>query len=138
METYFLNFALDEGAMRVAARENATSEKRIGELKNILNEIMKNTKVNESSRLASEIQNAVVKDLRRKYGTVADLGVKQAPFFVLIGARMPSVLVETSFISNPTEERRLKSDRYLDRIADGIVKGVMAYAEGTTTAFLKK
>ena len=138
VETYFLNFALDEGAMRVAARENATSEKRIGELKNILNEIMKNTKVNESSRLASEIQNAVVKDLRRKYGTVADLGVKQAPFFVLIGARMPSVLVETSFISNPTEERRLKSDRYLDRIADGIVKGVMAYAEGTTTAFLKK
>ncbi len=138
VETFFLNFALDEGAMRVAARENATSEKRIGELKNILNEIMKNTKVNESSRLASEIQSAVVKNLRKKYGTVADLGVKQAPFFVLIGARMPSVLVETSFISNPTEERRLKSDRYLDRIADGIVRGVLAYAEGTRTAFLRK
>ena len=138
VETYFLNFALDEDAMRVAARENSTSEKRIGELKNILNEIMKNTKVNESSRLASDIQNAVVKNLRKKYGTVADLGVKQAPFFVLIGARMPSVLVETSFISNPTEERRLKSDRYLDRIADGIVQGVLTYAEGTTTAFLKK
>jgi len=138
VETYFLNFALDEDAMRVAARENATSEKRIGELKNILNEIMKNTKVNESSRLATEVQNALVKTLRKKYGTVADLGVKQAPFFVLIGARMPSVLVETSFISNRVEERRLRSGRYLDRLADGIVRGVLAYAEGTRTAFLKK
>ena len=97
-----------------------------------------NTKVNESSRLATDIQNALVKTMRKKYGTVADLGVKQAPFFVLIGARMPSVLVEVSFISNPVEERRLKSDRYLDRVADGIVQGVMAYAEGTRTAFLKK
>ncbi len=138
VETYFLNFALDEDAMRVAARENATSEKRIGELKNILNEIMKNTKVNESSRLATEVQNALVRTLRKKYGTVADLGVKQAPFFVLIGARMPSVLVETSFISNRVEERRLRSGRYLDRLADGIVQGVLAYAEGTRTAFLKK
>ena len=99
---------------------------------------MKNTKVNESSRLASEIQNAVVRNLRRKYGTVVDLGVKQAPFFVLIGARMPSVLVETSFISNRVEEKRLRSSRYLDRIADGIVNGIIAYAEGTRTAFLKK
>lgn len=138
IETYFLNFALDDDAMRVAARENATSEKRIGDLKNILNDIMKNTKVNESSRLATDIQNALVKTMRKKYGTVADLGVKQAPFFVLIGARMPSVLVEVSFISNPVEERRLKSDRYLDRVADGIVQGVVAYAEGTRTAFLKK
>lgn len=138
IETYFLNFALDDDAMRVAARENATSRKRIGELKNILNDIMKNTKVNESSRLAGEIQNALVKNMRRKYGTIPDLGVKQAPFFVLIGARMPSVLVEVSFISNPVEERRLKSDRYLDRLADGIVNGVVAYAEGITTAFLKK
>ena len=138
VETYFLNFATNEDAMRVAARENATSQKRIGELKNILSQIMKNTKVNESSRLASEIQNAVVRNLRRKYGTVVDLGVKQAPFFVLIGARMPSVLVETSFISNRVEEKRLRSSRYLDRIADGIVNGIIAYAEGTRTAFLKK
>ena len=138
IETYFLNFALDDDAMRVAARENATSRKRIGELKNILNDIMKNTKVNESSHLAREVQNALVKNMRGKYGTIADLGVKQAPFFVLIGARMPSILVEVSFISNPVEERRLKSNRYLDRIADGIVNGVVAYAEGITTAFLKK
>lgn len=138
IETYFLNFALDDDAMRVAARENATSRKRIGELKNILNDIMKNTKVNESSHLAKEIQNALVKNMRGKYGTITDLGVKQAPFFVLIGARMPSVLVEVSFISNPVEERRLKSDRYLDRLADGIVNGVIAYAEGINTAFLKK
>ncbi len=138
VETYYLNFATNEDAMRVAARENATSQKRIGELKNILTQIMKNTKVNESRRLAADIQDAVVTKLRSKYGTVADLGVKQAPFFVLIGARMPSVLVETSFISNRTEEKRLRSKRYLDRIADGIVSGIIAYAEGTRTAFLRK
>ncbi len=136
VETYFLNFALDEEAMRVAARENATSKKRISELKNILNDIMKNTKVNESSRLAAKIQEDVVGELRKRYRRVKDLGVKQAPFFVLIGARMPSVLVEVSFISNKEEERRLKSGRYLDRIADGIVKGIISYARETEMAYL--
>ncbi len=136
VETYFLNFALDEEAMRVAARENATSRKRISELKNILNDIMKNTKVNESSRLAAKIQENVVEDLRKRYRRIKDLGVKQAPFFVLIGARMPSVLVEVSFISNKEEERRLKNGRYLDKIADGIVKGIVSYARETEMAYL--
>jgi len=136
VETYFLNFALDEEAMRVAARENATSTKRIGDLKNILSDIMKNTKVDESSRLADYIQKEVVRNLRKRYSNVKSKGVKQAPFFVLIGARMPSVLVEVSFISNRKEEKRLKSNRYLDRVAEGIVNGIKSYISDTKLAYL--
>jgi len=136
VETYFLNFALDKKAMRVAARENATSTKRIGDLKNILNDIMKNTKVDESSRLAGYVQREIVKNLRKKYSNVKNKGVKQAPFFVLIGARMPSVLVEVSFISNRKEEERLKSDRYLDRVAEGIVDGIKSYISDTKLVWL--
>jgi len=136
IETYFLNFALDEDAMRVAARENATSKKRIGELKTILNDIMRNAKVEESSRFARHVQKKVVASLRRKYSDVKSLGVKQAPFFVLIGARMPSALVEVSFISNRREEKRLKNDRYLDRIARGIVDGIKSYSMETQMAYM--
>jgi len=135
IETYFLNFALDEDAMRVAARENATSEKRIGELKSILNDILKNSKVNESSRLAQKVQYNLIKTLKRRYKNVRNLGVKQAPFFVLIGARMPSILVETSFISNPQEERRLRSSAYQDALARGIAKGVIQYIQETQLAY---
>jgi len=136
LETYFLNFALDKEAMNVAARENATSTKRIGDLKHILNDIMKNTKVDESSRLAGCVQRELVKKLRKQYDKVKSKGVKQAPFFVLIGARMPSVLVEVSFISNRQEEKRLKSDRYLSSVADGIVNGIKSYASDTKFAYL--
>jgi N-acetylmuramoyl-L-alanine amidase len=136
VETYFLNFALDKEAMNVAARENATSTKRIGDLKHILNDIMKNTKVDESSRLAGCVQRELVKKLRKQYDKVKSKGVKQAPFFVLIGARMPSVLVEVSFISNRQEEKRLKSDRYLSSVADGIVNGIKSYASDTKFAYL--
>ena len=127
VETYFLNFALDKDAMRVAALENATSGKRMGELKGILNNIMKNTKVKESARFAGVVQKELVGSLSRHYWDTKDLGVKQAPFFVLVGARMPSILVEVSFISNRVEERRLKSDRYLDRIAEGLARGITMY-----------
>ncbi|MGQ9812216.1 MAG: N-acetylmuramoyl-L-alanine amidase [Dissulfurimicrobium sp.] len=128
VETYFLNFAVNEDAMRVAAFENATSSKRIGELQSILNDIFKNAKVKESSRLAAFVQKDIINSLNGRFGDIKNLGVKQAPFFVLIGAQMPSILVETSFISNPKEETLLKDDGYLDRIADGIVSGIKAYS----------
>ena len=137
VETYFLNFALDADAMRVAARENATSEKRISELKSILNDIMKNSKVNESSRLAKKIQYNLVGTLKHHYRNIRNLGVKQAPFFVLIGARMPSALVEVSFISNREEERRLKSPAYLDTVAAGIAKGIESYVSETSMAYAR-
>ncbi len=135
IETYYLNFALDEDAMRVAARENATSKKRIGELRSILNDILKNSRVNESSRLARKVQESIIYTLRRRYKNIRNLGVKQAPFFVLIGARMPSILVETSFISNPQEERRLRSPAYQEALARGIARGIEKYIEETQLAF---
>lgn len=134
VETYFLNFAVNEDAMRVAALENATSSKRVGELQSILNKILKNAKVNESSRLAGFVQKNIISSLNGRFGDIKNLGVKQAPFFVLIGAQMPSILVETSFISNPKEEALLKDDGYLDRIADGIVSGIEAYSKNINFA----
>lgn len=125
IETYYLNFAVDEHAMRVAALENASSSKRMGDLSGILNQILKNTKVDESSRLARFVQDALIQSLRGNGGK--DLGVKQAPFFVLIGAKMPSVLVETSFISNDEEEKMLRDNAYLEQLSRGIVSGLRYY-----------
>jgi N-acetylmuramoyl-L-alanine amidase len=129
LETYFLNMATDQRAVMVAARENATSEKNISDLQAILNDLMLNTKITESSRLAHQVQKGMVHQVKSRYREVRDLGVKQAPFYVLIGAQMPAVLVETGFITNATERKRLLSDRYLDKLADGIVSGISVYIE---------
>jgi len=126
LETYFLNLATDERAIQVAARENATSTKSISDLQNILNDLMLNTKINESNRLAFQIQRGLIDNLSRYY-KVRSLGVKQAPFYVLLGAQMPAVLVEIGFGTNRTECSRLSSDKYLDRVADGINRGVQNY-----------
>ncbi len=126
-ETYFLNMATDERAVLVAARENATSEKSISDLQSILNDLMLNTKISESSKLAHEVQRGVLGQVKRKYENVKDLGVKQAPFYVLIGAQMPAVLVETGFITNPAERKRLQNQKYLETLADGIVAGIERY-----------
>lgn len=134
IETYFLNFSSDESAIRVAARENATSTKKISDLQPILRELMMNSKINESSRLAGYIQGSLSRKLSAKYSGIEDLGVKQAPFYVLIGAEMPSVLVEVSFISNKREEKRLKSDRYLDDLAFSMFTGVREYVDGMKVA----
>lgn len=127
IETYFLNLATDEESMRVAARENATTTRSISDLQVILNDLMLNSKINESNRLARSVHSGVLGTVRRKY-RVQDLKVKQAPFYVLIGARMPAILVEVGFITNSTEYRRLKSGTYRDLLAKGIAKGVADYA----------
>ena len=90
---------------------------------------MANSKINESSRLAAEIQNALVDRLSRKYSKVKNLGVRPGPFHVLLGATMPSVLVETAFISNQREEKRLISPGYHRQAADAIIDGVRNYAK---------
>jgi len=126
-ETYFLNMATDERAVLVAARENATSEKSISDLQSILNDLMLNTKISESSKLAHEVQRGVLGQVKKKYEDVRDLGVKQAPFYVLIGAEMPAILVETGFMTNPVERKRLQNQKYLETLADGIVAGVERY-----------
>lgn len=130
LETYFLNMATDERAVMVAARENATSEKNISDLQKILNDLMLNTKISESSKLAHEVQKGILSDIRKKHDKVKDLGVKQAPFYVLIGAQMPAILVETGFITNPTERKRLLSKPYMESLADGIVSGINRYVKG--------
>ena len=128
VETFFLNLASDESSMRTAALENATTKRSISDLQVILNDLMLNSKINESNRLARAVQGKVLGTLRKRY-TVRDLKVKQAPFYVLIGARMPAVLIETGFITNRTNRSRLAGTKYRQMVAEGIARGLKDYAE---------
>ena len=138
ISTYFLNLADDDEAKRVAAMENATSTNNISDLEKILFSLMHYSKINESSRLATTVQDTLTTHLDRKgYSQIKSKGVKQAPFYVLLGAQMPSILVETSFISNPRECKRLVNPKYQDRLCEGIVLGVKKYIQDTNpTAFV--
>ncbi len=138
IETYFLNLATDDDAIRVAAFENATSTKNISDLQTILTDLMQNAKINESSRLAGNVQGFLTKNLKNHYKQVRNKGVKQAPFYVLLGAQMPSVLIETSFISNPRECKRLMNSRYQDRLCDGIIKGIRGYIKEINPTALRR
>ncbi|MBW1895800.1 MAG: N-acetylmuramoyl-L-alanine amidase, partial [Deltaproteobacteria bacterium] len=128
-ETYFLNLATDEDAILLAARENAASANSISDLEGILTDLMTQTKQEESSRLARHVQDALVRTLNAKFGKIKDKGVKQAPFYVLLGADMPCILVEVAFITNPRECRRLNTTAYQDAVADAIVTGIEAYVK---------
>ena len=128
LETYFLNLSKNNQAAEVAARENGTTLQEVGNLEAILFDLMANAKINESSRLAAEVQQSMVAGLRPHYSRIKDLGVKQGPFHVLLGATMPSVLIEMGFISNAREEKRLTSPNYQKRVAAAIVKGVKNYS----------
>jgi N-acetylmuramoyl-L-alanine amidase len=134
IETYFLNLATDNSEIAVAARENATSKKNISDLQTILTDIMQHTKINESSLLASYIQNSSYNHLSSRYTDVKNNGVKKAPFYVLLGARMPAVLIETSFISNPRECKRLSSSGYQEHLCEGIISGIRKYVEKSRSA----
>jgi N-acetylmuramoyl-L-alanine amidase len=129
IETYYLNFSKNDKAAAVAARENGTTLKEVGDLELILFDLMANAKINESSRLAAEIQRALVGRLGKQFDEIRDLGVRQGPFYVLLGATMPSVLVEAAFISHPREERRLATSSYLEHTADAIADAVKSYAQ---------
>ena len=116
--------------------QNLISRKTISDLQNILNDLMQNSKINESSRLATYVQNSLYRHMKNKYKYVSNKGVKQAPFYVLLGAQMPSILVETSFISNERECRRLMSADYQEELCRGILKGIRGYIQETSpTAF---
>lgn len=128
IETYYLNFSKNDKAAAVAARENGISIKQVSDLELILFDLMANSKINESSRLATVIQESLVKRIGQKYSHVRDLGVRQGPFYVLLGATMPSVLVETAFISHPREEKRLKSSAFQESAAHAIAAAIKDYA----------
>lgn len=129
IETYFLNLATDDEAIRVAAKENATSKKNISDLQDILTDIMQNAKIYESNRLATHVQGSLYYGLKKKYSYTKNKGVKQAPFYVLLGAKMPSILVETAFLSNPRECKRLTDPKYQDKVCDSIVHGIKKYVK---------
>jgi len=127
VSTYYLNITSNRYEMRLAARENATSERSVSDLRLILADLATKADTDESIHLASRIQEHTVHTLRRHYSRIHDLGVKSALFYVLLGAKMPAVLVETSFISNPREARRLATQRYREKLAEGIFEGIEAF-----------
>ena len=127
VETYFLNFANTQSAAAVAARENATSGQNMSELNDVIKTIALHNKLDESRDFATFVQREMMARLRPANKTIRDLGVKQAPFVVLIGASMPSVLAEISFITNPQEARLLKSSAYRQRIAEALFEAVRTY-----------
>ncbi len=135
IETYFLNLSTNAEAMRVAAFENATSTHQMSDLQDILSDIMKNSKINESSRLAGFVHNSLCDGIKELQQTkFKDLGVKQAPFYVLIGAQMPAILIEIAFITNPEDSKHLADETFLDTIVDDIAEGVQHYIHSTTAS----
>ena len=134
IETYFLNWTTDEESNRVAARENAVSYKKMkefqkGDLQMILQDKARDYKNDESRDLAGGIQASLINNLKQDYKEIFNLGVKWALFYVLVGAEMPSVLIETSFISNREEEKRLSDNKYKEKIAEAIAGGISNYFE---------
>jgi len=127
IETYFLNFAPNPEAEAVAARENASSSKSMRHLPDIVQAIALNNKIDESRDFAAIVQSTLYQELRKTNRTLKNLGVKQAPFMVLVGATMPSVLAEISFMSNSAEATLLKTDRYKQQIAEALMAGIMRY-----------
>ena len=127
VESYLLNFASTPDAAAVAARENASSTLTMSHLNDLVKQIALNSKLDESRDLASHVQSAMVRKLRTSNQQVRDLGVKQAPFVVLVGASMPSVLVEVSFLTNKQEGRMLGTGAYRQRIAEALLDGVRRY-----------
>jgi N-acetylmuramoyl-L-alanine amidase len=129
IETYYLNFATSAESMEVAARENALSQESLHDLQDIIKKIARNEKVEESKELASDIQDSLTHRLQLVSQNERNRGVKKAPFVVLIGANMPSVLSEISFISNPSDEKLLKKTDQRQRVADGLYRGIASYLE---------
>jgi len=130
VETYYLNFTSSPDALEVAARENSVSDKSIHELQDLVKKIALKEKIEESREFATDVEGALHSGLATKNPGLRDRGVKKAPFIVLIGANMPSILAEISFVSNPGDERRLKKPDYRQKIAESLYRGIAKYVSG--------
>lgn len=130
IETYYLNFTTEKAALEVAARENASSERSIYELRDLLQKIALKDKLEESREFAVHVQSSLSALSARTNTRSKDRGVRKAPFVVLIGASMPSVLAEIGFVSNPKDEGLMKKAEYRQKIAEALYKGVAQYAAG--------
>ncbi len=133
-ETYFLNLTTNAEAMRVAARENATSTHQLSDLQDILSDILRNSKINESSRLAERVHKSIDSGFSESHFALKNMGVKQAPFYVLIGAEMPAILIEIAFISNPDDAKLLGDDDFIDKLAEQISDGISQYANANVAS----
>ncbi len=129
VETYYLNMKGSPEAMEVAARENAASQQGIHDLEDVVMKIARTEKIDESKELAEDIQDSLAKRIQKTAKPVKNRGVRKAPFVVLIGADMPSILTEISFLSNPSDEQLLKKPEHRQHIAEGVYQGVAAYLQ---------
>ncbi len=129
IETWYLSFAANDRAKRIAARENQMSEAELSDLEIILRDLRETDRINQSAVLASTMQTILVKHVMSQYRGIRNRGVDGAPFVVLLHTSMPSILVETAFISNPRDERRLRSRAYQRTLAQGIFRGVRQYLQ---------
>jgi N-acetylmuramoyl-L-alanine amidase len=130
VETYYLNFTSNADALEVAARENAVSQKSIYELQDLVKKITLKDKIEESRELAADVQQSLYSGLSTRKSPLRDRGVKKAPFVVLIGANMPSILAEISFVSNPTDEAKMDTPEYRQKIAESLYRGIAKYVSG--------
>ncbi len=130
VEVYYLNFASDPEAMTVASRENAVSTESVHELSDLVKKIALKDKIDESKELAADVDASLYAGLRKGNPELRNRGVKKAPFVVLIGANMPSILAEISFVTNPDTAEKLESAEYRERVAESLYKGIAVYAQG--------
>jgi N-acetylmuramoyl-L-alanine amidase len=134
VEVYYLNFTSDPDAMRVAARENAVSTQSVHDLSDLVKKIALKDKIDESKELAGDVDTSLFAGLTKGNAGLKDRGVKKAPFVVLIGANMPSILAEISFVTNPDDADQLARPEYRERVAESLYGGVARYAAGINGA----
>lgn len=127
IETYLLNLTSNKEAIEVAARENQASMKTMSDMGGILKDIMRTAKKDESLHLAHSVQKELVGGLSDNHDGIQNLGVKEAPFYVLIGAQMPSILAEVGFISNAAEEQRFATEEFRQEVAEALLNGIKSY-----------
>ncbi|PYU49128.1 MAG: hypothetical protein DMG48_17830 [Acidobacteria bacterium] len=129
IETYYLNLKGSAEAMEVAARENATAQGGVHDLQDLVLKITRTEKIDESRELAEDIQDSLSRRIQKTNNPVKNRGVRKAPFVVLIGAAMPSILTEISFLSNPADEQLLKKPEQRQKVAEGLYQGMASYLE---------
>ena len=130
VETYYLNFTTATDALEVAARENSVSDQSVFQLADLVKKITLKDKIEESREFAADVENSLYTGLQQGNVGLKNRGVKKAPFVVLIGANMPSILTEISFVTNPKDAAQLRQGTYRERIAESIYRGVARYANG--------
>ncbi len=129
IETYYLNLKGSAEAMEVAARENASSSDGVHDLEDLVKRIARTEKIDESREFAQDVQDSLSRNVQKGSRQIKNRGVRKAPFVVLIGADMPSILTEISFLSNPADEKMLKQPEHRQRVAEGIYQGVAGYLQ---------